>query len=174
VTSNILKLGNKYIVAAVEKVREEGYAPFEEVRADLENKVKQEKKAEKISASIESKKNGAKTLDELAKNLGVQTQSVTEVRFNSSSLGNAGVEPNVIAALCSLEKGKVSQPIVGENGVYVLAANDIVQPSEEELKSMTEAVRNNIMRGYGARTNYLALQALKELANIKDNRREFY
>lgn len=174
VTSNILKLGNKYIVAAVEKVREEGYAPFEEVRADLENKVKQEKKAEKISASIESKKNGATTLDELAKNLGVQTQSVTEVRFNSSSLGNAGVEPNVIAALCSLEKGKVSQPIVGENGVYVLAANDIVQPSEEELKSMTEPVRNNIIRGYGARTNYLTLQALKELANIKDNRREFY
>ena len=148
--------------------------PLEEIRADIENKVKQEKKAEKISASIESKKNGAKTLDELAKNLGVQTQAVTEVRFNSSSLGNAGVEPNVIAAFCSLEKGKVSQPIVGENGVYVLAVNDIVQPTETEIKAMTEAIRNNIIRGYGARTNYFALEALKELAKIKDNRREFY
>jgi peptidyl-prolyl cis-trans isomerase D len=174
VTSNVLKLGNKYVVAVVEKIREKGYAPLEEIRADIENKVKQEKKAEKISASVESKKNGAKTLDELAKSLGVQTQAVTEVRFNSSSLGNAGVEPNVIAAFCSLEKGKVSQPIVGENGVYVLAVNDIVQPSDTELKAMTEATRNNIIRGYGARTNYFALEALKELARIKDNRREFY
>ncbi len=167
-------LGNKYVVATVEKIREEGFAPLEEIRADIENKVKQEKKAEKISASIESKKNGAKTLDELAKNLGVQTQTVTEVRFNSSSLGNAGVEPKVIAALCSLEKGKLSQPIIGENGVYVLAVNDIVEPTEQDLKTMTEAARTNIIRGYGARTNYFALEALKELANIKDNRREFY
>lgn len=174
VTSNVLKLGNKYIVAAVEKVREKGYAPLEEIHADIENKVKQEKKAEKISASIESKKNGAKTLDELAKNLGMQTQPVTEVRFNSSSLGNAGVEPKVIAAFCSLEKGKVSQPIVGENGVYVLATNDIVEPSETELKSTTGQVQNNIIRNFGARTNYFALQALKELAKIKDNRKEFY
>ena len=174
VTSNVLKLGNKYVVAVVEKIREKGYAPLEEIRADLENKVKQEKKAEKISASIESKKSGAKTLDELAKNLGIQTQAVTEVRFNSSSLGNAGVEPNVIAAFCSLEKGKVSQPIIGENGVYVLAVNDITQPSETELKAMTEQIRNNIIRNYGARSNYFTLEALKELARIKDNRREFY
>jgi peptidyl-prolyl cis-trans isomerase D len=174
VTSNVLKLGNKYVIATVEKIREKGYAPLEEIRAEIENKVKQEKKAEKITTSIESKRNGAKTLDELAKNLGVQTQPVTEVRFNSSSLGNAGVEPNVIAAFCSLEKGKVSQPIVGENGVYVLSVNDIVQPAETEIKAMTEAVRSNITRGYGARTNYFVLEAMKELANIKDNRREFY
>jgi peptidyl-prolyl cis-trans isomerase D len=174
VTSNVLKLGNKYVVATVEKIRTKGFAPLEEIRADIENKVKQEKKAEKISASIESKRNGAKTLDELAKNLGIQTQPVTEVRFNSSSLGNAGVEPNVIAAFCTLEKGKVSQPIVGENGVYVLAVNDVTLPAETEIKAMTEATRNNMIRGYGARTNYFALEALKELAKIKDNRREFY
>jgi peptidyl-prolyl cis-trans isomerase D len=174
VTSNVLKLGNKYVIAAVEKIREKGFAPLEEIRAEIENKVKQEKKAEKITASIESKKNGAKTLDEMAKNMGIQPQPVTEVRFNSTSLGNAGVEPSVIAAFCSLEKGKVSQPIVGENGVYVLAVNDIIQPAETEVKAMTEAVRNNIIRGYGARANYLALEAMKELAKIKDNRREFY
>jgi len=174
VSSSILKMGNKYVVAAVEKVREEGFAPLDEIHADIENKVKQEKKAEKIAASIQSKKNGAKTLDELAKNLGVQTESVTEVHFTSTSLGNAGVEPNVIAALCSLEKGKISEPIVGENGVYVLSVNSIVQPTETELKAMTAQVRSNITRNYGARTNYFALEALKELADIKDNRREFY
>jgi peptidyl-prolyl cis-trans isomerase D len=174
VTSSVLKLGNRYVIAAVEKIEEKGFSPLEEIRAEIENKVKQEKKAEKITATIESKRNGAKTLDELAKNLGVQTQPVTDIRFNSSSLGNAGIEPNVIAALCSLEKGKVSQPIIGENGVYVLTTNDIVEPSEADLKAMSEQVRSNITRSYGARTNYFAIEALKELAKIKDNRREFY
>ncbi len=65
-----LNWDNKYVIATVEKIEEKGYSPLEEIKADIENKVKQEKKAEKISASIESKKNGAKTLDELAKNLG--------------------------------------------------------------------------------------------------------
>jgi peptidyl-prolyl cis-trans isomerase D len=174
VTSTVFKFGYKYVVAALDKVREKGFIPLTDIRADIENRVRQQKKAEKISATIESKSAGTKSLEDLAKNLGVQTQTIAGLHFTSTSLGNAGVEPKAIAAATALEKGKISGPIVGENGVYVLTVNNIDQPSEKEQKSKVPTFRNYIERNYGARTNYYAYEALKELAKIKDNRREFY
>lgn len=172
--SPVFKFGNKYVVAVLEKVREEGPAPLADVRADVENRVKQQKKAETLAAKIESKKASAKTIEDLARELGTQVEPVSGLRFTSSSLGNAGVEPNVIAAALALEKGVISSPIIGENGVYVLSVNTISTPAETELQAGTDLARNYVERNYAAKTNYFAFEALKELARIKDNRREFY
>jgi len=174
VTANVLKFGYKYVIAVLDKIREKGFIPLEDIRAEIENRVRQQKKADKISSDIASKKADVKTLDELGRNLGLEVKPVADLRFSSSSLGDAGIEPGVIAAATSLEKGKISDPIIGENGVYVLVVNNIDQPGENELKSKNAVVRNYIERNYGARTNYFAYEALKDLARIKDNRREFY
>jgi peptidyl-prolyl cis-trans isomerase D len=172
--STVFKFGSKYVVAMVEKVREDGYAPLADVRADVENRVKQQKKAETLVLKIAAKKPAAKTLEDLAKELGLQVEPVSGLKFASSSLGNAGIEPDVVAAALSLDKGAISNPIIGENGVYVLAVNSITVPSGADNKSATELARNYVERNYAARTNYYAYEAIKELANIKDNRREFY
>jgi peptidyl-prolyl cis-trans isomerase D len=174
VSSTVFKFGFKYVVATVDKVREKGHAPLADVKPDVENKVRQEKKAEKLIALIDSKKGTAKTLDEVASSLGIQATPVAGLRFISSNLGNAGVEPNVIAAACALPRGVVSKPIVGENGVYVLFVNNVTEPGENELKSGIAVARNYVERNYGAMANYYAYEALKELAKIKDNRRMFY
>jgi peptidyl-prolyl cis-trans isomerase D len=171
--STVFKFGNRYVVAVVENVREEGFADMEEIRADIENRVRQQKKSEQIMASLASRKSEAGNLEELGKSLGLQVQPVSDLRFTSSVLGNAGVEPNVIAAATSLEKGVISDPIAGENGVYLISVNNITEPSAEDI-SGTDQARNYIERSNGAKTNYFAFEALKELAKIKDNRREFY
>jgi len=171
--SAVFKFSNRYVVAVVDNVREEGFADLEEIRADIENRVRQQKKSEQIMASMASKKSGAESIEELGKSLGLQVQPVSSLRFTSTVLGNAGVEPNVIAAATSLEKGVISGPVAGENGVYLLSVTNISEPSGEDI-SETDLARNYIERSNGAKTNYFAFEALKELANIKDNRREFY
>jgi peptidyl-prolyl cis-trans isomerase D len=172
--SSVFKFGNKYVVAVVDKVREEGPAPLKDIQAEVENRIRQQKKAESIVATIVSKKAVAKTLEDLAKSLGIQVEPVTGLKFTSSSLGNAGIEPNVIAAALALEKGVVSNPIIGENGVYVLSVSSITAPADADLKADTDLARNYVERSYAARANYYAYEALKELAKIRDNRREFY
>jgi peptidyl-prolyl cis-trans isomerase D len=171
--STVFKFGNKYVVAAVDKVRNEGYVPLEDIRADIENKVKELKKSEIIIANIKSKIENVKTIEELGKNLGLQVQPLSGLHFTSSTLGNSGIEPNVIAAAFVLDKGKISEPIKGENGIYVISVNNITPPASEDNTKINMA-RNYIERNYGARTNYYAYEALKELAKIRDNRREFY
>lgn len=170
--SPVFKFGESYIVALVDKVREEGPVPLKDIRADVENRVRQQKKAESIVASLKAKKADAKTIEDLAQSLGLQPEPVTNLRFTSSTLGNAGIEPNVVAAATSLEKDVVSDPIVGENGVYVLSVSNITEPSETDANK--DLARNYVERNYSANVNYVAYEALKELAKIKDNRREFY
>jgi peptidyl-prolyl cis-trans isomerase D len=171
--STVFKFGNRYVVATVENVREEGFADLEEIRSDIENRVRQQKKAEQIIASMASRKSEAGNIEELGKSLGLQVQPVSGLRFTSSVLGNAGVEPDVIAAATSLDKGVISDPIAGENGVYLISVTNITEPSGDD-GSGTDLARNYIERSNGAKTNYFAFEALKELAKIKDNRREFY
>lgn len=172
--STVFKFGNKYLVAVVDKVREEGPSPLKDIRAEVENRVRQEKKAERIVAEMTSKKAQVNNIDELGNNLGLPVEPVTGLKFSSSSLGNAGIEPNVIAAAMTVEKDILSDPIIGENGVYILAVSNITAPSETEQKAGSDVARNYIERSFDSRTNYYAYEALKELAKIKDNRREFY
>jgi peptidyl-prolyl cis-trans isomerase D len=172
--STVFKFGSKYVVAALVKVREEGNTPLADINADIENRVKQQKKAETLVTRIEAKKATAKTLEELGKELGLQVEPVSGLRFTSSSIGSAGIEPNVVAAAMSLDKGIISNPIIGENGVYVLSVNNITIPAEANSQSTIAVAKNYIERNYAARANYYAYEAIKELAKIKDNRREFY
>ncbi len=170
--SPVFKFGESYVVALVDKVREEGPVPLKDIRADVENRVRQQKKAESLVASMAAKKADAKTIEDLAKSLGLQLEPVTNLRFTSSTLGNAGIEPNVVAAATALEKGVVSDPIIGENGVYVLSVNNITEPPETDANK--DLARNYVERNYSANVNYVAYEALKVLAKINDNRREFY
>jgi peptidyl-prolyl cis-trans isomerase D len=170
--SSVYKFGNEYLVAVLDKVREEGPAPFSDVKADIMNRVRQQKKAEILVQKFNEKKQNAKSLEELASNMGVSVEPVSGLRFTSSTLGNAGIEPKVVAAACALEKNTLSTPIIGENGVYVLAVTNVTAP--ETATAPVDVYRNYVERNYAARTNYFAYEALKELAEIKDNRREFY
>jgi peptidyl-prolyl cis-trans isomerase D len=172
--STVFKCGNTYVVAIVDKIREEGPAPLEDVRAEIENRVKQEKVAERLVAQFLSKMKSAKTIEDLAREMGLSVEPVSGLRFTASSLGNSGAEPKVVAAATSMEKGVISAPIIGENGVYVLSVNNITTPSEAESQATVNLSRNYVERNYAARTNYYAYEALKELAEIRDNRREFY
>jgi peptidyl-prolyl cis-trans isomerase D len=172
--STVFKIDDRYVVAALENVREEGIAPLEDVKADVENRVKQEKKAEILVAQFNEKSGSAKSLDDLAGSMGLSVEPVSGLKFSSSTLGNAGVEPKVVAAALSLEKGVVSKPIIGENGVYVLYVNNIVAPQSTENNVQVDVNRNFVERNYAARTNYYAYEALKELAKVRDNRRMFY
>ncbi len=172
--STVHKIENKYVIAVVEKLREKGPANLKDIHADIENKVKQQKKAEILVAQFKAKSASAKTLEDVAAQMNLAVEPVSGIRFVSTSFGNAGIEPKVVAAATSLEKGKLSAPIIGENGVYMLVVVNITTPSEAENKTSIDLSREYVKRNYAARTNYFTLEAIKKLADIKDNRREFY
>jgi peptidyl-prolyl cis-trans isomerase D len=173
VSGKVFKLGNKYVIGVLDKIHDEGYAPVESVRAEIEHEVRKEKKAEKIAADIKAKIGSGQTLESIATALNLPVKTAIGVRVTNPSLPEVGSEPVIAASALQLEKNTISPPLTGNNGVFVIAVTS-VNAASEVLPEALEREKLTIDRSYAARVNYTAYEALKNISRIKDNRREFY
>jgi peptidyl-prolyl cis-trans isomerase D len=102
--------------------------------------------------------------------MGLQVQEASNVSFSSVSIPSAGIEPKVIGVATSLPENKLSEPVQGNNGVYLLKVNRITQSSEVNIAATRN--RMNMMRQ--SRVYSEAYQALLDASKIKDNRYKFF
>jgi len=168
--SPIFELGDRFVIAVVTEIREKGPAPLEQVREEIEMNVKKDMKAEQLTDKINKSLKPGTTLENVAQDLGIQVMDANSISFNAFSIPGAGVEPNVIGTLPCIEKGSLSKPVKGTNGVYVVMIKNIEAP--EEIDYQTE--RTFLLRNLEYRANMEAYEALKESANIEDNRAKFF
>ncbi len=166
----IFEIGDRFVVGFVTKVREEGYAPIAEVKAQIMVNLRREKKAEKISADFEAGLKKAETIEDLAALEGLKIYQANNISFRSFSMPNVGVEPKVIATAAYMEEGSISYPIKGNNGVYVLAATDVSVAETGSAKMQQVTINSQ----YQNRINYELFEALKEEAEVVDKRAKFY
>jgi peptidyl-prolyl cis-trans isomerase D len=170
ISSEIFELGNKFVVAAVTSLKEKGFAPFNDVKNEIILAVKINKKAEKISEQFRLKMNESTTLENLANQFNLQVQEASNISFSSISIPSAGIEPKVIGAASTLPEGVLSQPVQGNNGVYILVVNAIHQSDVTN----TQITKNRLDMMRQSRVYSEAYQALLDASNIKDNRAKFF
>lgn len=170
VTPQVFELGNKFVVAAVTAIREKGPSPFDQIRNEIELEVRKNKKAEKIIEQFRVNISADAYLNDIAAKMGLQIQEASNINFSSISIPAAGIEPKVIGAASSLPEGVLSEPIQGNNGVYVLVVNKIIE--SDEINTLTTRNRLNMMRQ--SRVYSEAYEALLDASNIKDNRHKFF
>lgn len=168
--SPVFEFGNRFVVATVAKVREKGNQPFEDVKDEIEIILRKEKKAEIISAKLKEAIQSGASFEELALKFDTTVENAPEIGFTSFSILGAGIEPKVIAYATTVEANKISDPIVGENGVYVLRVTNIDKPEMIDYTLDRNRLRNNFV----SRVGFEAYEALKKIANIKDNRSKFF
>jgi len=156
--------GDKIVVYLNGK-QEKGLADPESVRDQIEVIVKNKLAAKQIAEKIGK----AGNLDQIAKQFGTTKQSA-QVNLLSPSVAGA-MEPKVAGAAFGVAKGKVSNPIEGGTGVYVLVKkNETVNKQPGDLKQFTESVtqRNAGMFGQGW------MKSLQDNADIEDYRIEIW
>jgi len=166
----VFEVGDKYVVAYCTRVQEEGIAPIKDVENDIRFLVTKDKKAEIIAAEFEKNNQDGKSLDDLARTMGLTVQEATQVNFRSYSIPGAGSEPALISAASASGQGVVAGPVKGENGVYMIVVNNIATASEEDLNLLKE----RLLSTYQMRGSYEAFEALRKEANIVDKRYKFY
>ncbi|QTN38541.1 peptidylprolyl isomerase [Cryomorphaceae bacterium] len=163
---NIFDVSNQVVVAFLTNIKEEGYASLEDVRSQVENRAIREKKAESLSAEL----SGASNLNDLAQSLGTQVINATAVSFANSSVSGVGNEPMIAAAAVSLPLNTLSEPIVGNSGVFVIQVNSRNEAATQESYA-TEM--QQITNQYGTRITNDVFESLKAQANVVDNRARF-
>ena len=165
VSDVIYECGQQFIIAALAEVNDGDYRSLESVRAELTYKATNDKKA----AYIKEQLNGVETLAVAAEKLGQTIQSVERVSLADTHLGNAGMEPSVIGTAIALGENKLSQPIQGNMGVF-LVQTGITTDTNEEFNAEIEKAQLTARLAY---LPYQALQLIEDNADIEDNRANF-
>ncbi len=168
--SQVFDLNDQNVVAVMTGVIEKGYKPFESVKAEITPAVRNEAKGKMI---IEKLKGSTGTLEEIANAFGSDASVYTssDLKLGSNSLPTVGFDPQAVGLAFSLENGKRSIPVAGENGVVIMELqNKTIAPSIGDYSSyesqleQTTINRNSI--GIG--------EAIKESSDIVDKRYKFF
>lgn len=170
--ANIFDSGNKFTIAVLTDVQEEGFAPVNTVAATIKRELIRKKKAEMLEKELQSSIGGSESLLSVAQKAGLEVKEAADISFNSFQIPGAGIEPKVIASATLLEQGKISEPIAGNQGVYVIMVNN--KTVEEITPELMAQTKEGIEQSNKYRANYQAVQALLKNAEIKDTRYKFY
>ncbi|MCT4614023.1 MAG: SurA N-terminal domain-containing protein [Marinifilaceae bacterium] len=170
--SAVFDLGNKFIVAVLSEINEEGYSPVNKVASRIKAEVIKDKKGEQLAAKLNSDIKGSESLTSVSQKAKAEVKSASDISFASFHIPGIGIEPNLIGAIAVGEKAKISKPIVGNQGVYVF---NITNEKKDNLtKENIENIKNRIESNYMRSVMFSAVNALKENANIVDNRYKFF
>jgi peptidyl-prolyl cis-trans isomerase D len=168
--SEIFDCNNKYfVVVAHQGTRPEGYRSLEAVEAGLKSELIAQKKGEKIANDLKAK--NLTSLDAYAQAMGASVDSVKFVTFNTPRISGIGLEPRLNALVSLAELNRVSEPVVGNNGVYVFQVTNKEQTNKEYNEA--EEIRT-LEASYSYRYGYQAMQSLINRAKVEDNRIRFY
>lgn len=172
ILKDITEYSGKYIVAVLTKVHHEGYKDIEDVSENIRFEIIKQKKSEMLVEEMKADLSNANTIDEVASAMQVKVNSATGIRFTSFSIPEAGTEPRLIAAATYAPLHVISEPVAGENGVFIFSVDNATENNEQY--SNLSIARSYIERSYAARANRQSFETLKELANIEDSRYRFY
>lgn len=166
----VFEVGDTYVVGYCTRKQDDGIAPVKDVENDIRFALIKDKKAEVISAEFKKNSGEGKTLDDIARSMGLTVQEATQINFRSYTVPGAGTEPTLIAAATVARQGEITGPVKGTNGVYLLVANNITTNEGEDVK----ALQSRLTATFQMRGNYEAYEALKKAAKIVDKRYKFY
>jgi peptidyl-prolyl cis-trans isomerase D len=170
------RVGESYVVGVVTEVNKAGLANVSRVRPMIEPILRNKKKAQQIIQQL-----GQVTdLEQVATKFNTQVQPMDSVRFSGGN-NMLAYEPKVIGAIFNPEnKGKVSKPIAGQAGVYVIRVTDVstvpVENAsiEDQRRSLVMQTRQSLQSQmqYGGGNPYI--DVLKKNAKVEDRRSNFY
>ena len=154
-----------HVIAKLKSIAPKGLMSVEEARPQVEPILKNKKKA----AKIEAKMKGA-SLAAIAASNKVTVMNAVDLTIENPSVPNAGYEPKVVGLAFSSKAGQVSKPIEGNSGVYVIATKVVTKaPAIKKFDDYIAKVKQQAVGNSGR-----FMQALKEDADIVDNRADFY
>lgn len=168
--STVFDLNDTYVVAVMTGETEKGFKAFDKVKEEITPLVRNEAKGKYIQEKLKGK---TEPFDELAKLFprdGV-VNSMSDLKLNTNSMPSVGFDPVVVGAAFSLESGKRSLPITGENGVVIV---DMTNKTEAPAVGMIEMFKSQLLQTLNNRGGYYITEALKEAAKVEDKRYKFY
>jgi len=168
--SDVFDLDNDYVIAVMTGEEEEGYADLNGVRAQITLKVKNEAKAKEISDKLNELSG---SLEEIAEAYGsdANVHNTSDLKISSNTLTSVGTAPEAVGAAFGLAPGNKTSPIALDNGVVIM---ELINKTEAPEIGDYSIFANQVEQRVRGRIAYKINQAIREDADIKDERYKFY
>jgi peptidyl-prolyl cis-trans isomerase D len=152
----------KYVIAYLTEAIHEGDPEFESIKGKMRPEVRKEIQAEYISKLLV----GATSLEDAATKTGGTRRDSVRLALSMNAFPEIpGNNPGVIGEIFTLNEGQLSDPIIGENGVFVA----IVESKVIAVKSEDISVNKGIVtEGLRSQVDSRLIQALYNFAEAKD------
>ena len=165
--SDVFEFNNKIVVASLTSIKDEGLVDLEDVRSSVEPIVLNAKKAEMLLEDLSQ----YSTLQEIESNYGVTTKSAEGLLFSNTQVPTLGNEPGFIGAVFALAEGETSDAFTTSRGVCMVNVDKVISsPSSSDFSG----AKNSLISNLQSRSSFQVYQALLELADVQDNRANFY
>ena len=161
---------NLIYVLMLSEIVEEGTQELEDVRMQVESALRKEKSGKYLVKEFSEALSLSTDMSDLEKRMGLVSEEVSTLSFSSNTIPG-GFEPNVVGAFYGVEKGRLSAPIIGNTGVYVVSTTDI---KESQVPKEYTSLKKQLESQLQPRANFEVFSALKEMSDIEDNRVKFY
>lgn len=162
--SNPLLVDKNYVIGYLDRITEEGAPMFEYVEQEMRTGAVKEAKGELYRDQM-----ATGTLEEIASSVGASVASATNVALKFPTISTAGSlpEPEVVGLAFAVPVGNVSAPIIGNNGIWVIAPTSATEatPKSDYLSEQTTL----LSRARGAATVRIS-NAMMDAADLEDNR----
>ncbi len=171
--SDVIDTGTDFVVVRVDEVQPEGFRPFEEVRAEIEPRVRLERKREQQLARLRD--TGMTDLDAIGTALGVPVRTTRDLALSDLVVPGLGREPAFVGTLHGLDRGQTSGPVGGENAAFVIESTAVTEadPSAMTAEERT-TLRTELLNQRRQRVQQQWIERLREDAEVEDHRSLFF
>ena len=168
--SEVFEQDDSYVVVVMTNEIEEGTSSLDDVKFQVERAVLNAKKSEYIISKLSSLSG---SVDEIAASYGegAKVHKTVALKENSSSIPNVGAAPEAIGFIFTMEAGNTSAPLKTRSGVMVATVDNITPAPEIADYSV---YKTQIAGSREGRTSYYISEAIKDGANIVDERYKFF
>lgn len=168
--STIFDFGDNFIIATLVSATEEGFASFENVKERVELAVLKEKKGQFLVEKAKTVMSGKTELEAIASELGTIVRNAANINFTSIQIPGIGMEPKVIGTATNLSPDQISNPVSGNNGVYILKITSVNEGEDQDVEN--EKLR--LAQSLNFRATSQAYNAHREKSEVEDQRAKFY
>lgn len=166
-TDKVNYYNSDYLVIALKKIFPKGLKSAEEARNSVELLAGNELKAQKI---IE--KTTGKDLNAVAELFNLKVDTLSAITYNTTMIPGLGNEPKLLNLVYNGTINEVAGPVAGNMGVY-LAKPMIINISEQAASNVIQQ-KNNLETSTRNELNFKFMEALKNKADMEDNRYNFF
>ena len=171
VADRVFVLGDTYLIAGLTEATDKLNSKADDFKAQIQVKVRNEKKATNIIMKLSS---ASVDFETLAKTYGAGAlvESVSDINLLTGMLNSAGIDAIAMGKIFGSKLNVVGKPFVGQNGVFQTKKTaETIAPDIADYNQYKEQIRQRI-GVYGSAS--AADQAVRESSDIVDNRAKMF